>query len=85
MKKLEACKLRFPACVLIPWPHGHPSNYLQLCIIYLLPFSKKLSVLRSEFDNLWVFPVEINWGHLGLKFIMCAVGAIDMKLPPIYN
>lgn len=85
MKKLEACKFRFPACILISWPHGHPGNYLELCIIYLLPFSKRLSVLRSEFDNLLVCPAEINWGHLGLESIMCAVGAIDVKLPPIYS
>lgn len=67
------------------WPQGHPSNYPELCIIYLLQFSKKLSVLRSEFDNLLVCPVEINWGHLGLKSLMCAVGAIEVELPAIYN
>jgi hypothetical protein len=45
----------------------------------------KLSVLRSEFDNLLVCPVEINWGHLKLKSLMCSVGAVDVKLPPIYR
>lgn len=70
---------------MISWPRGHPSNYLELCIMYLLPFSKKLSVLRLELDNLLACPVEINWGHLGLESSMCVVGAIDVKLPLIYN
>ena len=47
--------------------------------------TKKLSVFRSEFDNLWVCPVEINWGHHGLESVMCAVEAIDVKRPPIYS
>lgn len=85
MKKLDACKFRSPARVLISWPRGHPSNYLELCIIYLLPFSKKLSAFRSGFDNLLVCPVEINWGHLRLESLMCAFGVVDVKLPPIYS
>lgn len=71
--------------MLISWPHRHPSNYLELCIIYILSFSKKLSVSRSEFDSLLVCPVEINWGHLELESLMCTAEVMHVKLPPIYS